>query len=166
MIKIIQEQNNGNIMDPSFTGITSMELDINKLSSNKIKELDKYVRKCLLDSKSQEMKDIDKNFLGRKLKRDYDNEQLYKEENYGIKNISDINKKNEININNIYSNNSKNCFVIQTSITNPETPTSQIKNNQKIKFGKNNSLMVESDSDSDSSEEEDNSDFKFEGIKL
>lgn len=54
MIRVLQNDTNdfnNSINNTVDSNITSLELDINKLSPHKIKELDKYVRKCLLENK-------------------------------------------------------------------------------------------------------------------
>lgn len=54
MLKILQDSGNG--LDAQ--NATSVELDINKLSANKVKELDKYVRRCILDMKNRELRNF------------------------------------------------------------------------------------------------------------
>lgn len=54
MLKLLQDSSNG--LDAQSA--TSVELDINKLSVSKIKELDKYVRRCFLEMKNREFRGI------------------------------------------------------------------------------------------------------------
>ena len=204
--------------------IRSFELDINKLSAAKLKELDNYVRKCLVEVKNKEFPSEffkSDNYFG----NNYDTiNKSNKNENSNFFEIGKINKpefnfeessnqaeKNHIELNqncflgrkqknsffqiglncetksyDIFTNGKNkvnnfhrlkseskaninsfpNCFIIQTSCTNPETPVSHsnIFNN---KFGRKNSVVLEPDSESDeSSDDESYSDLQIGNFKI
>ncbi len=55
MLRVLQDSSS-NGLDAQST--TTVELNINKLSAFKIKELDKYVRRCILETKNKELKNF------------------------------------------------------------------------------------------------------------
>jgi len=76
------------------------ELDINKLSTPKVKELDKYVRKCLLELKEKE---FPKEFYEEKDLLNKDNcvtNQSYSDDNYAVYKQNYTNNGNNNNIDN------------------------------------------------------------------
>ena len=93
MLKLLQDSDNR--FDAQ--NANSVELDINKLSANKIKELDKYVRRCFLETKNKELRNINFHDSGLNV-NDYSNKKN------GNKNL---NLNSELNLSNI---NNEKCF--------------------------------------------------------
>jgi len=175
MVKLLQDINNEINLDK----ISFFELDINKLSNNKIKDLDRYVKRCIIDNKSKGLREIsfkfDKNINN--ISNDInDNEFVNDNKNFllskkKVRNFfeDEINKKN-FKTNRIFIENTSDIdykgYLLQNPCTKPETPISHLNKINTIKYKRANSLADSEVESEESSDEESYSDLEIGKFKI